>query len=59
MKGLKGMEFQEVYNTYVSKVYSYIKFKIKDIHLIKDIVQDTFISIYKDSLDYKEFVGNR
>lgn len=42
------MEFQEIYNAYVSKVYSYIKYKIKDIHLVEDIVQDTFISIYKD-----------
>lgn len=42
------MCFEEIYGTYVSAVYSYLSFKIKDKYMVEDILQDTFISIYKD-----------
>lgn len=41
------MDFQAIYDKYVDVVYSYLKFKIYDQHLIEDIIQETFLSVYK------------
>lgn len=42
------MEFKEIYDNYSGTVYSYLKFKIKDSYLVEDILQDTFLCIYKE-----------
>lgn len=40
------MEFDGIYEQFADRVYSYLKFKLRDTHLIEDIFQDTFLSVY-------------
>lgn len=40
------MTFEELYETYADRVYAYLNFKIKDVHLVQDIVQDTFLTAF-------------
>lgn len=42
------MTFDELYATYADSVYSYLRFKIRDVHLIEDIFQDTFLAVYRE-----------
>lgn len=42
------MEFNSLYDKYINVVYSYLNFKIKDSKLVEDIVQEVFISLYKN-----------
>lgn len=42
------MEFNGLYNKYINVVYSYLNFKIIDSGLVEDIVQEVFVSLYKD-----------
>lgn len=41
------MDFKDIYDKYIDVVYSFLKFKIHDQHLIEDIIQETFLSVYK------------
>jgi len=42
------MDFDKVYDSYADMVYSYIRFRIKDRFLAEDILQDTFLSVYRN-----------
>ena len=42
------MEFAAVYDKYADIIYSYLRQRIKDQYLIEDIMQDAFLSIYKN-----------
>ena len=44
------MEFDRIYEEYADAVYSYLRFKLKDPHLIEDIFQETFLSVYSGLL---------
>lgn len=50
-EGVKGqLEFDDIYYKYVDDLYSYLRLKLRDDYLIEDILQDTFLAVYK-SLD--------
>lgn len=42
------MTFDELYAGYADTVYSYLRYKIRDVHLVEDIFQDTFLAAYKE-----------
>lgn len=44
------MSFDEIYARYVDSVYSFLKFRLNDDYLIEEILQETFIAVYR-SLD--------
>jgi len=41
------MSFDRIYATYIDMVYSYLKFKLKEEHIVEDLVQETFLAVYK------------
>lgn len=41
------MKFEEIYQTYADAVYGYLMFKLKDQHLVDDILQETFMAVYQ------------
>ncbi|MCS7458918.1 RNA polymerase sigma factor [Paenibacillus doosanensis] len=42
------MTFDELYASYADSVYSFLRFKIRDVHLVEDIFQDTFLTAFKE-----------
>lgn len=44
------MSFDEIYEAYLDSVYSFLKFKLKDDFLIEEVIQETFLAVYR-SLD--------
>ena len=44
------MSFDEVYARYADCVYSFLRFKLNDEYLIEEIMQETFLAVYR-SLD--------
>lgn len=40
------MDFENIYDEYVSSVYVYLKLRLKDQHLVEDITQDVFLDVY-------------
>lgn len=41
------MNFDEIYHTYLDTVYSFLKYKLRDEHLVEEVVQETFLAVYK------------
>lgn len=41
------MEFDELYHTYVDSVYGYLLFKLNSKQLAEDLLQETFLAVYK------------
>lgn len=44
------MTFDELYTAYADNVFSFLRFKIKDVYLVEDIFQDTFLTAYREML---------
>jgi RNA polymerase sigma-70 factor (ECF subfamily) len=42
------MTFDEIYEEYADTVYSFLRYKIRDVHLAEDILQDTFLAAYRE-----------
>ncbi|MCL6459073.1 MAG: RNA polymerase sigma factor [Gorillibacterium sp.] len=42
------MTFEELYQDYADTVYSFLRFKLRDVHLVEDVFQDTFLSAYRE-----------
>ena len=42
------MTFDELYAAHADSVYSFLRYKIRDIHLVEDIFQDTFLAVYQE-----------
>lgn len=42
------MKFDEIYAQYADSVYSFLRYKIRDVHLVEDIFQDTFLTAYRE-----------
>lgn len=42
------MTFDELYAAHADRVYSFLRFKIRDAHLAEDIFQDTFLAAYQE-----------
>lgn len=42
------MTFEELYRNYADSVYSFLRFHIRDVFLVEDIFQDTFLSAYRE-----------
>lgn len=42
------MTFDQLYAAYADQVYSFLRFKIRDVHLVEDIFQDTFLAAYRE-----------
>lgn len=42
------MNFDQVYEEYADAVYSYLRFRLKDRHLVEDVFQETFLTVYAD-----------
>ena len=40
------MNFDQVYEQYADTVYSYLRFRLRDRHLVEDVFQDTFLAVY-------------
>jgi len=40
------MKFDEVYDEYADTVYSFLRFRLRDVHLAEDIFQDTFVAVH-------------
>jgi len=55
VKGLRVMRFEEIYAKYLEPVYSYLKFKLADEYLVEEILQETFLAVYRN-LDQLENV---
>lgn len=41
------MSFDEIYEAYLDTVYSFLKFKLNDESLIEEILQETFLAVYR------------
>ena len=41
------MSFDEIYEAYLDTVYSFLKFKLNDERLIEEILQETFLAVYR------------
>lgn len=50
------MNFDQMYAQYADAVYSYLRFRLRDRHLVEDVFQDTFLAVYAnlDSLQTAE-----
>lgn len=42
------MNFDQVYEEYADAVYSYLRFRLRDRHLVEDVFQETFLTVYAD-----------
>ncbi|WP_274361439.1 RNA polymerase sigma factor [Paenibacillus thermotolerans] len=42
------MTFEELYMQYADCVYSFLRFKIRDVHLMEDMFQETFLAAYRE-----------
>ncbi|HHX02125.1 MAG TPA: sigma-70 family RNA polymerase sigma factor [Firmicutes bacterium] len=42
------MSFDEIYARYVDSVYSFLKFKLNDEYLVEEILQETFLAVYRN-----------
>lgn len=42
------MTFDELYTAHADRVYAFLQFKLRDIHLAEDIFQDTFLTAYQE-----------
>lgn len=42
------MTFEEIYYKYIDTVYSYINLRVKNKDLMEDIVQETFLAVYRN-----------
>lgn len=56
---LSDQEFRLIYDLFYNRVYRDAYFVIKDQHLAQDVVQDTFVKVYKhiNSLESREKIG--
>ncbi|WP_199614579.1 RNA polymerase sigma factor [Paenibacillus alkalitolerans] len=41
------MDFDLVYEAYAEYVYSFLKSHLRDSYLVEDILQETFLSVYR------------
>lgn len=41
------MSFDEIYEAYLDTVYSFLKFKLNDESLIEEILQESFLAVYR------------
>ena len=42
------MTFDELYAAHADRVYAFLRFKIRDAHLVEDLFQDTFLTAYEE-----------
>lgn len=48
------MSFDEIYQAYVDTVYGFLMFKLRDEHLVEDILQETFLAVYQNTDNFKK-----
>jgi RNA polymerase sigma-70 factor, ECF subfamily len=42
------MTFDEMYEAHADRVYSFLRYKIRDVHLAEDIFQETFLTAFRE-----------
>ncbi len=53
------LNFKEAYRNYYTSIYRYCLAKLRDNHLCDDVVQETFIVLYKKLLSGEEIIAVR
>src|SRR5690554_258735 len=53
------MSFEEIYNDHAARVYRYLCFKLRDQQLAEDLLQETFLAVYRQRSRIGEVVSIR